>query len=458
MTAPLLYLLQANVALLLFATVYYGLLRRLTFFGLNRAYLLFALVFALVGPALPALGLLERSAALPVVLTTLATPPGPDAAATEPPAAVATDWPRVLLLAYAAGTALLLIRLLLQLLAMWRLHQTSRPAYLQGQPFRQLTNEAGPFSFWRTVYLNPARHPTAELATVLRHEQVHVRQWHTLDVLLAQLLLAAAWCNPAAWLLRQALLDNLEYLADHAALQTGLDRQAYQYSLLRLSHGTAGPSLVSHFTFSTLKNRVVMMNTPTSSRSQLLRYLAASPLVLALGLGFATARAQGAGPVVPVRFTTDSVKPRTDILFYLNGLPSDEATVFRLDGDSIANVEEAEGEPLRQIFGAVTQKWAAIITTKGHVNSPAVLALNEKIARTAPAVVAERTEEPAAVSYLAAPALAYITKNYPGYRLMEVKRVTIAAPKQVLYKAQIASGRRPINLLFDEHGQFVPEK
>ena len=84
---------------------------------------------------------------------------------------------------------------------------------------------------------------------MLRHEQVHVRQWHTLDVLLAQLALAAAWRNPAAWLLRRALLDNLEYLADEAVLRTGLDRRAYQYSLLRLSHGPAAPSLVSfsHF-------------------------------------------------------------------------------------------------------------------------------------------------------------------------------------------------------------------
>ena len=33
----LLYLLKANVALLLFAAAYFGLLRRLTFFTLNRA-------------------------------------------------------------------------------------------------------------------------------------------------------------------------------------------------------------------------------------------------------------------------------------------------------------------------------------------------------------------------------------------------------------------------------------
>ena len=58
----LLYLLKANAALLLFAAAYFGLLRRLTFFTLNRAYLLVALLFAAVYPALPVPALLPAEA------------------------------------------------------------------------------------------------------------------------------------------------------------------------------------------------------------------------------------------------------------------------------------------------------------------------------------------------------------------------------------------------------------
>ena len=53
LSAPLLYLLKAHAVLLLFAAAYFGLLRPLTFFTLNRAYLAFALLFATVYPALP---------------------------------------------------------------------------------------------------------------------------------------------------------------------------------------------------------------------------------------------------------------------------------------------------------------------------------------------------------------------------------------------------------------------
>jgi hypothetical protein len=298
----LLYLLKANAALLLFAAAYFGLLRRLTFFALNRGYLVFALLFAAVYPALPVPALLPAEAT-PAAVFAVVENVGP-AVAQAAPLGPAIDWAAVGVASYGAGTAVFLLRLLGQLLSLRQLRRRARPARVQGQPVRVLTGEVSPFSFWQTIYLNPGQHPGSELTAVLRHEQVHVRQWHTLDVLLAQLAQAAAWCNPAAWLLRRALLDNLEYLADYVALETGLDRHAYQCSLLRLSHGVAGPSLVSHFTFPTLKNRVIMMNSPLSSSGQLARYFVAGPLALAVALGFSAARAQGAGPVVPVALTS----------------------------------------------------------------------------------------------------------------------------------------------------------
>jgi beta-lactamase regulating signal transducer with metallopeptidase domain len=299
MTPTLLYLLKGNAVLLLFAVAYFGLLRRLTFFTLNRGYLLFALLFAAVYPALPVPALLpaETAPAVAVVVTEAVVDASVAPAA---PVAPPVDWAMVGVALYAAGAAAVLARLLVQLLSLARLRRQSHPAVVQGLPVRRLAGAVSPFSFWQTIYLNPDQHPAPELAAVLRHEQVHVRQWHTLDVLLAQLALAAAWCNPAAWLLRRALLDNLEYLADHAVLETGLDRRAYQYSLLRLSHTASGPSLVSSFTFPTLKNRVVMMNLPLSSSGKLARYIVAGPLVLAVALGASGARAQGAGPAAPV--------------------------------------------------------------------------------------------------------------------------------------------------------------
>ncbi|WP_210516955.1 M56 family metallopeptidase [Hymenobacter terricola] len=514
MAPILLYLLKANAALLLFGAAYFGLLRRLTFFTLNRFYLLFALLFAAGYPALPVPALLPAEAT-PAVAFAVVEAAGSPGVPTVP-VAPTVDWATVGVALYAAGTAVLLARLLGQLLALWRLRRQSRPAVVHGLPVRVLAGAVSPFSFGPTIYLNPAQHPAPELAAVLRHEQVHVRQWHTLDVLLTQLALAAAWCNPAAWLLRRALLDNLEYLADHAVLETGLDRRAYQYSLLRLSHAAAGPSLVSHFTFPTLKNRVAMMNTPLSSTGQLARYFVAGPLVLAVALGLAGARAQGAGPVVPAAKTASATvqpvatlapaakaepataaapmtahattaarmkqQPRkiagatasptaaAPAIIRLDGPPSGPPPAYYVDGtlytqglnalnpDEIARIEVVKGteaaQALRQHLGDAATNGVVFITTKANEHRADVVAFNQKMNSPAAPAPVEPVQN---VPYLAAPALAYITQHYPDARLLGVTEVPSANGGPANYKAQLAIGRRPVSLLFDERGQFISE-
>jgi hypothetical protein len=507
----LLYLLKANAALLLFAAAYFGLLRRLTFFTLNRGYLLAALLFAAVYPALPVPALLPARAT-PAVVFVVTEVVGAHSTALAPDPDPVVDWVAVGLALYAAGTAVLLLRLLGQLLALGRLRRQARPAVVQGQPVRVLAGSVSPFSFWQSIYLNPDQHPGTELTAVLRHEQVHVRQWHTLDVLLAQLALAAAWCNPAAWLLRRALLDNLEYLADQAVLETGVvGRRAYQLSLLRLSHGAGGLALVSHFTFPTLKNRVLMMNKPLSSTGQLARYVVAGPLVLALALGLAGARAQGAGPVMPaaapaistthaqaeptpatssntkpiiplrqsrpakaiaapatagvtIRPATAAPAPAARIvldgprpsgpppLYYVDGKLNGDA-IKTTNPNDIASINVFKGEQARQLAGDAGLTGIVVITTKQNQYTPEVRAFNEKmgLATVPPAPAAGGS-----VPYLAAPALAYITQHYPGARLLGVSEVP-AADGARHYQAEVALGRRPGYLLFDGQGQFISE-
>jgi len=444
MTAPLLYLLKVNVALLLFAAVYYGLLRRLTFFGLTRAYLVLALGFAVAYPAVELPAWPGSSTALPVALAGLV--PTSAVAPTVAAPAAAFDWSRAAELAYVAGVVVLLGRLLLQLLAVRRLHRTSRPAQLQGQQFRQLDSEAGPFSFWQTIYLHPERHPAPELAAVLRHEQVHVRQWHTLDVLLAQLVLAVAWLNPAAWLLRRAVLDNLEYLADASALQTGLDRRAYQYSLLRLSHALPPTPLVSHFTFLTLKNRIAMMNTPASAAAQRVRYLLAAPLALGLLLGFGGAQAR---PAASALMQSPSLGPS---VYYLDGQLASKAAVDQLDPKSIAFVNVLPEETARKVFGQGSGGVVVVVTTQNQ-NSAAVTALNEKIARVAPLVPGTSKEVP--VNVLTPAALAYIVKTYPNSRIIGVSEIKYPSTGQTRYRVELAQGTRPHYAFFDEKGNVA---
>jgi len=441
MAPTLLYLLQANAVLVLFAAAYYGLLRRLTFFSLNRAYLLGALVFAAVYPALPVPALLPASVALlPAPVAQMAGRVAAGAAAPTP----GFDWQAAVLWLYAAGAGLLLLRLLGQLLSLALVRARARPTWVLGQPVRVLAGAGGPFSFGRTIYLSESSlADTAALPPALRHEQAHVRQWHTLDVLLTQLATALAWANPAAWLLRRAVLDNLEYLADQAALRTGLDRRAYQYSLLRQQPGgVPAPALAFHFSFLTLKNRIAMLNQPLSSPRQLGRYFLAAPLVVLLALGYAGARAQTAPAA------KSGMHLPAGSVVYVDGVASTSAAAEVLDPAKIESMQNLGGMQAR-IF-THGQGNVVAITTAENKNSPKVKALDAEIAQTnalTPTIEANQ---------LPASAQTYISRTYADCRIVEANKITPAAKQKAAYQAFIAKGRRPQGyLLFDSAGNFL---
>ncbi|UPL48941.1 M56 family metallopeptidase [Hymenobacter sublimis] len=368
----LVYLLKVNGVLLLLLGVYYALLRRLTFHQLNRAYLLGALGFSVLYPWLDVSALLARPAALDNQLSVLLPNwPGSGSVAPVMPAEEGVNYGFWLLAIYWVGVGLMTLRLLLQAASLAGVHRASRPAQVAGVACRQVAADINPFSFWQTIYLNPAQHAPAELPAIVLHEQVHVRQWHTLDVLLGHVQRIFGWFSPGAWLLLRAVQENLEFITDEAVLQTKqLDVKTYQYSLLQLSTLASGPALVTPFSFITLKNRIRMMNAQRSARAQAARYL----LVLPLALG-------------------------------LLSLSAPEAA-------------------------------SAALTSSG-VSTP-----------TGPDV-----EKEAPISALPPAALAYIVKQYPGYRLIGVSEVRAADGSNLRYRAEIAYGRRPEKVLFDEKGK-----
>jgi hypothetical protein len=447
MEATLLYLLKANVVLVLFAAAYYGLLRRLTFFGLNRAYLLVALVFAAVYPALPVPALLSATA-LPVLpIAALAATSASIGNASQEAATSFFDWQLLGLGIYALGTGALLLRLLGQLVSLALVRRRTQRTVVLGQPVRRLAGEGGPFSFGQDIYLsNSTLLNTQHLPAALRHEQAHVRQHHTFDVLLAQVATALAWPNPAAWLLRRAVLDNLEYLADHAALQTGLDRRAYQYSLLHQQPGgVPAPALAFHFSFLTLKNRITMLNQPASTTSQLGRYLLAAPLVMALALGYSSAHAQ----VVPTPAPAEKPKPLTaNATYYIDGQKADKDILAKINPKDISSINVLKGEKQQKIFGTSSTDGAVVVTTKDNVNSPAVLALAKRIEAVAP-TVGLTPEQSAGM----AAAQAYIAKNYPTAKMQMVGPAKQPGRFQTIFEQD---GKR-LQLFFDGQGNPVKE-
>jgi bla regulator protein BlaR1 len=291
MPALLLYLLKVNAALLLFCLCYYTILRPLTFYTLNRFYFIAAILFSTAYPLIDLTSLFARHEKLVKPLQVVVLKINLQATTFARPIAQNNHW-QWLLVIFWVGVGLMAIRLIVQLLSLWRIHNRAQPTQLNNQKVRVITGDANPFSFWQSIYINPDCYQNDELQSVIAHEQVHVRQWHTLDILLAELSLVFYWFNPGVWLIKKALTENLEFITDHKILQQGVDVKSYQYSLLYTSLHTSPNTIVNHFNISTIKKRIMMMNSKKSSTVSLTRYGLVAPGVLVLLLAFGTTKAE----------------------------------------------------------------------------------------------------------------------------------------------------------------------
>ena len=145
-----------------------------------------------------------------------------------------------------------------------------------------LAGDYSPFSFFRWIFVNPVDKTPLQLRQILTHEQTHVTQWHSVDALLSQLVAAAFWFNPIAWLMRVQVRSNLEYLADRSVLCEGMDKKAYQYHLLAVAYRKNVATITNNFNVLPLKKRIKMMNKQTSNPLARLKYLLFVPLTIAL--------------------------------------------------------------------------------------------------------------------------------------------------------------------------------
>ena len=280
MTPLFSYLLQGSLVTAIFLLFYKLLLRQETFFYWSRWYFLSALVASFLLPLVDLSALLQQQEEQPLYISYV-----PDLSFSAAPPAQDLLWPflsRLLL----AGMLVMLLRLLLQMSALIRLRQNKRILHQEQFRIVELKEQVNPFSFFHEIYVNPSLHSEQELHEIIQHEQFHIRQKHTLDILLSELLTIVFWFNPFAWYLKNALKQNLEFLTDRLVLKTGVDAKHYQYNLLKVSTLQTNITTANHFYFLKLKNRILMMNKQESPSYRLVKYLLLIPVVAVLLMAF----------------------------------------------------------------------------------------------------------------------------------------------------------------------------
>ena len=273
------YLIKANVVLVVLFGFYQLISVGDTFFKWRRLSLLTIYVLSLFLPAIDLSVLVNETAPLGNILPRMAYNL-PEV--TVQPTHDNFDWQQLAVWLYTGVALALLLRVFWQVVVVCRLAQRSERATLHGTAVCLLTGDYSPFSFFRWIFVNPDDKTPSQVQQILTHEQTHVAQWHSVDALLSQLFVAAFWFNPAAWLMRLQVRNNLEYLADRSVISGGTDKKAYQYHLLAVAYRTNVATITNNFNVLPLKKRIKMMNKQTSNPLARFKYLLFVPLAVAL--------------------------------------------------------------------------------------------------------------------------------------------------------------------------------
>ncbi len=269
------YMLKSASSLAVLFLFYRLLLSRETFHRFNRIALLSLLVLSCIAPLLE-ISLAEGTGEQPFAV---AENVSSDVAGMERMAAF--PWREAMLFAYLLGVAFFLLRLVWAYLRMWQLVRSCTLCRVEADGTHILMHtddELAPFSWLHFIVLSE-NDLAANGRAVLLHERAHIRAYHSLDCLVADVCIALQWFNPAAWLLAQELRNIHEYEADECVLAGGVDAKTYQLLLIKKAVGARLYSIANSLNHSSLKKRITMMMRKKSNPWARAKFLCVLPLV-----------------------------------------------------------------------------------------------------------------------------------------------------------------------------------
>ncbi len=281
----MLYFIKANGLIILFYLMYVLFLRKETFFVANRLYLISGLLISLCLPLITFTKTIWIEPT-PVPEFYQEITPVNSNSIEVPIQETPIDWTLILTTAYVVICVLILAKIGIEIVSFYnRIRKHNQEKATDFTLIHTNTTE-NPFSFFHYIVINPNLFSEAELQHILTHESIHVKQKHSIDVLLGKLFCAVFWVNPIIWLYRKAMLQNLEFIADSETFQQIENKYEYQITLLKVVSHQHDLSITNQFYQSLIKKRIVMLHTNQSHKRNAWKYATILPLLVGFMLLF----------------------------------------------------------------------------------------------------------------------------------------------------------------------------
>ncbi|WP_298520015.1 M56 family metallopeptidase [uncultured Kordia sp.] len=282
----LIYLLESSAILAVFYLLYV-VMKKETFFNLNRFFLLGIVVFSLLLPLMSfdfsqgkiavidnsieqfskfRMSFYENAEALEYQV--YKNPVSLDDSTTKVIETASIDWISILLMAiigiYIIGVLFCLSKLFWNFRRLRKMILMHPQEQINGITVVKVSQPIAPFSFLTYAFVYDKVIDTPEIDQIIAHEKAHIEQKHSIDLICIQFLAAFLWFNPLIWMLINSLKAVHEYIVDKKIIKAGYSLVDYQTLLLRQLVSNNSCGLVHNFNLSFIKKRITMMKSNKS--------------------------------------------------------------------------------------------------------------------------------------------------------------------------------------------------
>ncbi len=353
------YLLKASAIIIIFYLSYKLFLQRITFFESNRAFLLIGLLSAFLIPLIVIPVFVEAPSILKNTVIV-------DNVNNIEPAKSSLGFTDIISYIYIIGFVVFMVRFIFQLASLFAIILKTKSVRTNRYKIIEIDSNYSPFSFFNWIVYNPKLFNKTELRQILDHEKAHANQYHSIDVLIAQITCIVLWLNPFVWLYFKDLKQNLEFIADKKAQLNCNDKKNYQYTLLKTIMPKQQITLTNNFYNSLIKKRIIMLHKSKSKKTSSIKYAIIIPLLALFLMSFNTKE---------VYISTETTPEQTLIDFYQNDTHKkniEKFTIHKDFSDNDFNIlsEQLENKGLSNKFTGIKRNSAnEIISIKIELSS-----------------------------------------------------------------------------------------
>ncbi|MCD6112021.1 MAG: TonB family protein [Bacteroidales bacterium] len=273
------YSLKSIFCMSIFYLMYTMLLRKETFFKLNRIILLSSFIFSIITPFFQFSFNTEK---IPVNYYYTLNQVNVFANNTQEYQQSIFNTSSIFLITFLSISCIFLINFFIQIIRIKKLKHQGVIIKLSNYNIVYVDKKISPFTFFNTIFINKNDITSESTEDIIIHELIHINEFHSIDIMIIEIVKIFQWSNPFIYLFKKLIIETHEYCADSGVVEKGINKNKYQILLLKHILIKNDIYFINNFSKSLIKRRLKMLNKKKSKKIIGLKTLIVIPVSIFL--------------------------------------------------------------------------------------------------------------------------------------------------------------------------------